>query len=325
MNDLQLRTPIEPLKYPFQIGYTDGLVLIGSCFVEHIGTQLTQLGFNTVMNPSGIVFNPKSIFTTLNHVLTNKQYRESDLIFNRQLWCSLDHHGRFSSTNVLETLNLMQQEIDTAHQKLKTAQFLWLTFGTAYAYKYLEKNQYVANCHKFPSHYFEQNLLSTSEIVSDFESVITSLKRFNPEIKIIFSISPVRHLANGLVGNTRSKSILLTAVHQIIENAADCFYFPSYEILMDDLRDYRFYSSDLCHINEIGVTYIWNYFKDCFFSQETLLLQAQAEQLLKDLNHRSIYENSLDDKRFKQKLEEKKEKLIAEMLSNALKKPIAKH
>jgi len=309
MTTLQFRTPIEPLKYPFQIGYQDGLVLIGSCFVEHIGTQLTQLGFNTAVNPSGIVFNPKSIFTTLNHILTSKQYRESDLILKNQLWCSLNHHGRFSSTDASETLNLMQQEIDTAHQKLKTARFLWLTLGTAYAYKYLETNQYVANCHKFPSHCFEKNLLSTSEIVSDFEQVMIALKSFNPELKIIFSISPVRHIADGLVGNAHSKSILLTAVHQIVENYADCFYFPSYEILMDDLRDYRFYTSDLCHINETGVAYIWNYFKDTFFSQDTLLLQAQVEQLLKDLNHRSIYENSPENKRFQQKLEEKKKEL----------------
>jgi len=307
---MQFRTPIESLKYPFQIGYSDGLVLIGSCFVEHIGTQLTRLGFNTAVNPFGIVFNPKSIFTTLNHILESKQYRESDLIFNNHLWCSLNHHGRFSSINASETLDLIQQEINTAHQKLKTAQFLWLTLGTAYTYKYLETNQYVANCHKLPSRCFEKTLLSTSEIVSDFESVLTSLKSFNPDIKIIFSISPVRHIADGLVGNARSKSILLTAVHQIIENHTDCFYFPSYEMLIDDLRDYRFYTSDLCHINETGVAYVWNYFKDAFFSQDTLLLQAQVEQFLKDLNHRSIYGNTPENKRFKEKLEKKKEELL---------------
>ncbi len=282
----QFRTELILKDFPFQISHRDASLFIGSCFTDHIGSKMQNAGFRTELNPFGVVYNPSSVKKSLEILIENRDFTGEDLHFFNDRWFSFYHHSSFSSQDKKACLHDINSGISRASGFLKDASFLFITFGTARVYKHKESGEVVSNCHKLPAATFSRELLSVEEIVKDYDEFFIRLKQFNPNLKIIFTVSPVRHWKDGAIGNQLSKSVLLLAVHRLVEKYRDVHYFPSYEIMMDDLRDYRFYTDDMIHISTVAVNYIWGKFKNAFFDQKTCEIIGKVEKIKKALDHR---------------------------------------
>lgn len=272
---------------------------MGSCFTENIGNQLKQYQFRTNINPFGIIYNPVSIFANLKSITDKKVYGENDLLQHNELYLSLNHHGQFSGTDKTEVLNHINTTIEKAHANFNAAKFVIITLGTAFVYKHLAQDRVVANCHKIPNTAFEKRLLTMDEIKTAFDKVKNQLK----DKTILFTVSPVRHWRDGAVENQRSKSILIESIHQLIAENANCYYFPAYEIMMDELRDYRFYEEDMLHPNKVAVKYIWQRFAETFFSEQTQHINIQLEKIHLLLQHRIKNANTEAQTAFEQKVQ----------------------
>lgn len=264
------RTNIPAPQFPFKIDYNNALMLIGSCFSDNIGNYFGRHRFEVCSNPFGVLFNPISIDHSLRILMHPEKFDKDRYFFkNRDLWVSFAHHGRFSREN----FDAFEQNIDSQLQKaadfLKHTDYLFVTFGTAFCYKFIPRDLIVSNCHKIPNYQFDRIRLDVKKIVSQWNETIKMLKEERPELKIIFTVSPVRHMGDGMHENTLSKSILLLAVEKLVDNETT-FYFPAYEFLMDDLRDYRFYAKDLCHPNDLAVDYLEEKVSESFFTPQTI-------------------------------------------------------
>jgi len=284
---MKFRTELPVPKYPLQISYRDNILLLGSCFSDHIGTFLTNHRFSVLSNPFGTLFNPVSIANALKMTMNPDLFTENYCYYFDNHHVSFAHHGSFSHPDE----NLFKKQIIEQFLITKTflqkTNILFLTFGTAYCYQFKERDLMVANCHKIPNTKFEKFRLTIDEIVRLYQEIISILRSINPSIHIFFTVSPVRHLGDGFHENQLSKSILHLAIEQLVENK-NVFYFPAYEILMDDLRDYRFYAEDLCHPGENAVRYMEELFANSFFSQETKEKLKEIEKENKMLNHRKL-------------------------------------
>jgi hypothetical protein len=292
------RTVFDVPGSEHKISYQSKSFYTGSCFTENIGNYLQALKFPVCVNPFGILYNPMSIFESLRSLINKKEFTKEDLILNKDIWCSLHHHGRFSDTDKNNCLDNINRTGSSASEFLKKAGFLFITFGTSYAYRHKEKKMIVANCHKFPAPHFEKILLDVDTIVHEFKSLEKLLLKFNPDIKIILTVSPVRHINDGIVENQLSKSILHVAIHKIISDTKNCFYFPAYELQMDDLRDYRFYGADMAHPNEIAIGYIRKKFIETYIDKDSQNILAEIEKLLAAKNHRTFHPESITSKAF---------------------------
>jgi len=291
-----------------QISHQSIVGLIGSCFVENIGAKLAYFKFKNWINPNGILFHPLAIEKALSAIISNQTYSKSDLLYHQERWHSLDYHSDFSSPNSSETLEKINKSIQDTHTLLIGTSHLVITLGTAWVYHHIASDRLVANCHKIPQKEFIKRLLSMEEIVNSLTRIVSLVKRVNPTIEILFTLSPIRHLRDGMLANSQSKSLLLSAIHQVIKDN-DIRYFPSYEIMLDDLRDYRFYKADLLHPNETGIQYIWNIFKEVWITPTSYNIMKQIEQVQKGLQHKSFNANSNDHLKFLKHLEQKKETL----------------
>lgn len=290
---MRLTTPVQVEKADFDINHQSKMLLIGSCFAENIGNKLSNLKYNTLINPFGIIYNPNSIATLLSRVLQQNEFTENNLHKNSELWFSFEHHSFLNSLNKTQHLKKINKILKETRQFLKTTNVLILTFGTAFVYKYKPDDSIVANCHKVPNTQFEKSRLSVKEIVTNFYEILKLLFQFNPKLKVIFTISPVRHVKDGIVNNTKSKAILHLAVEQLInEYSKKCTYFQAYEIMMDELRDYRFYKDDLLHPTKLAVEYIWEKFESSYFSTETFELNRKIISILQQLYHQPNNENT---------------------------------
>lgn len=298
---MKLQTEVQINSSFRSIDYSSAICLMGSCFSNNIGEKLAHHQFLTNINPHGISFNPMSIIKSLNDVIENKVYKESDLLKRADVYFSYNHHGEFSSIDPDIVLNNINQHIVDSNTFLKSASHLIITFGTAWVYELKESGEIVANCHKIDGNHFQKRLLSVEEIVEAFNQLIEKLRVFNNNLYLIFTISPVRHTKDGVVENSRSKAILLEAVHQIKDKHA-CDYFPSYEIMMDELRDYRFYKRDLIHPNELAIDYIWNKFGDAYFDEETKRKSVEINKLKQQLFHKHIHPETQAAKAFDERL-----------------------
>jgi len=292
------RSEVFPLQFREKINYSDKIVFLGSCFAENIGAKLQELKLQINLNPFGIIYNPASIAQSIEYILLAKKFAQEDLEYYNEKWISFNHHGKFSSPNANETLLLINSELQTAYDYLKNASHLFITFGTSWVYKLKRTGQIVANCHKLPSNEFEHYALSVHEILEIYISLLHKIKAFNDKINIIFTVSPVRHWKDGPIENQYSKSVLLVAVHDLVKQFEFASYFPSYEIMMDDLRDYRFYSEDLFHPNQIGIDYIWEKFKECYFNTETIEIASKIEKVVKSVQHKVFYPQTLAYRKF---------------------------
>jgi hypothetical protein len=283
-----------------KITHQDKILMSGSCFSEEIGSRLRERKFNCLLNPGGILFNPISLAKNLNSYLQNKKLGTESIVRSLDLFYSLDHHGDLSALSDPELRQLIDTTTVKAHQFLKSGNWLVVTFGSAFVYRYKATGKIVANCHKLAPDEFTKELLKSSLIVEVYNRLIKDLQAFVPELKIMFTVSPVKYLRDGLIENSRSKSVLIQSVHEIIEQNSNCYYFPAYELVNDDLRDYRFYKEDLAHPNEQAVNYVWEKFSNTYFSEETLLLNKKTEDILIASKHRPIKENSLAHTEFKE-------------------------
>jgi hypothetical protein len=295
---MEFTTKINIPKASFSITHQDKLLLLGSCFTENIGNYLNQNQFQTNSNPFGIIYNPISIFGNLDKIIQSKIYQENDLLLHNELYLSLDHHGQFSGTDKEEVLSTINSKITQSNTDFKSAKFIIITLGTAFVYTHLEQNKMVANCHKIPNNAFEKRLLSIQEIKLSFNVIKDDL---NDKI-IIFTVSPVRHWRDGAIENQRSKSILIESIHQLIAENNNCFYFPAYELMMDELRDYRFYAEDMLHPNAIAIKYIWERFQDTYFSEQTKEINSGIEKINLLLQHRIKNANTEAKVAFEQKI-----------------------
>lgn len=283
---MKFRTEIKIEKSSLLIRHQNRIMTMGSCFAENIAEQLSAHFFKIIRNPYGILYNPLSITLALEQIIKKKKFKANELFFYQDEWHSFWHHSSFSHHKKNQVLKKINEQIDRAHQFLKHADWLILTFGTAYVYFHLPEKQLVSNCHKLPQKEFRRELISVDEIVQTVQTVFQELKAFNPKLKIIISISPIRHIRDGLVQNQRSKATLILAVQRLLETHPSLIYFPAYEILMDDLRDYRFYELNLTHPNSLAIHYIWEKFSEMFFNEETQNTLKQFARLRNALDHK---------------------------------------
>jgi len=298
-----LQTIIDIPKNPL-ITEKSSFLLFGSCFAENIGKNLLNLKFKGEKNPFGILFNPASISNALRRIIDEELFEKSELIKYNGLWHSMSHHGDFSSHSKEITLENINLKIISAKKLLPKIDFLIITFGSAQVY--LQNGKIVANCHKLPENLFERKLLTISEIFDDYKNLFEKIFEINPNLKIILSVSPVRYLRDGAHANSINKAILLLAAEQLTQEFENVIYFPAYEILLDELRDYRFFADDMLHPSALAEKIIWQKFSECFCTEETKKHIAKITKLNKMLSHRPINEKSDEYKIFYQKIEELK-------------------
>lgn len=274
------------------------MLLAGSCFAENIGNLLHHYRFNVLQNPNGILYNPVSIAQTLQRALEGELYKAEELFYHNDLWASWQHHGRFSHPDKNICSKGINEQQQAAQEGLKNGHWLLVTFGSAFAYRLKSSGQLVANCHKYPNKEFDKELLSTAEIIAEWRKLIELLKAVNPQLNILLTVSPVRYVRDGLVENNRSKARLIEAVHNLCENHGNVHYFPAYELVMDDLRDYRFFETDMVHPNTQAIEYVWDAFVKAAFDDEAQVIYPQVKQILTDAAHRPFHTDTTQYQKF---------------------------
>jgi hypothetical protein len=283
---MDLRTTFEIPYSDRKITYYDPVMFIGSCFATSIGRQF-ELGHMPVMiNPSGTIYNPVSACNTLNTITGGGSYGITDLYNYEGAWISFNHYTDFSSPNPEALLDKINKKSAEAFKFISSARFLFITFGTARVYRWNETGKIVSNCHKIPASKFTRELLTADYITSLWKDQLDKLQSLFPELKVVFTISPVRHWKDGAHGNQVSKSVLFIAVEELLKHPSVPGYFPAYELLMDDLRDYRFYDEDMLHPSNVAVDYIWNAFTHCYFDNNTMELWQEVFKINRAVSHR---------------------------------------
>ncbi|NDV16848.1 GSCFA domain-containing protein [Muricauda sp. TY007] len=300
--ELQTKIPLTPNDNP--IDYQSKLVLLGSCFVENIGAKLDYFQFQKLQNPFGILFHPLAIENLVQRAIAGKNYQQEEIFEQDGIWRCFDAHSDLRSTSSEELLHLLNQRLRETKTSLETSSHIIITLGTAWVYEHNSSSKTVANCHKVPQKQFTKKLLSVTEIESSLNNLVRMIQKVNPKAQIIFTISPVRHLKDGFVENQQSKAHLFAALHQIIKGHS-VSYFPSYEIMMDELRDYRFYDKDMVHPNELAVDYIWQKFKSVWIAKNTYLIMDKVDAVQKGLMHRPFNPDSEAHQKFKTSLRTK--------------------
>ncbi len=282
--NLQAKTTVAAPD--FLIDYNSRLMMLGSCFAENMGSKFSYYKFDVDVNPCGIIYNPLSVANVLRLIVEGKQFEKSDLRQVGGKWVSLYHHGAFSSTDPDECLRRINDRLTKATGELRTLDLLVITWGTAWVYRYTRENIVVSNCHKIPSQEFERSRLSVEDIVKEYLVLIGRLREINPGLRILFTVSPIRHWKDGAHGNQLSKATLLLAIDRLREELQHVYYFPADEIVLDELRDYRFYADDMLHMSGFTVDYIWERFLYSFISPEVLGLMNQIGRVNKGVAHR---------------------------------------
>jgi len=290
--------PIEFDAPAEKIRYEQKILLTGSCFTEHIGNQLSEMKFDTLQNPNGILFDPLSVAHSLISYLQPETYGPEDLFFHDELWQSWKHHGQFADTvreNTLHKINSAQQ---AAHVFLKQADWLILTLGSAFVYVLKEQNKPVANCHRAPANWFAKKLLPIEDMLAALDETLHRLLDFNPRLQIIFTISPVRHIRDGVIENNRSKARLIEVAHQLVNKFNRTCYFPAYELVIDVLRDYRFYDKDLVHPNYMATKYVLENFMEHYVEPESRQIAEEIRKLQVSVKHRPLHPETKAHRRF---------------------------
>ncbi|UBM60156.1 GSCFA domain-containing protein [Marinilongibacter aquaticus] len=304
---MQFRTEIEPFAYPFKIEERNKILCIGSCFSDKIGNYLVENKMDCMANPYGLIFNPISVFRLLGQSLREQRVMENYLTENQGTWYHYDFHSKHSGAEPGQLTNDLNQLHADVRNFIRKCDYIVITLGTAFVHRLKNNQHIVANCHKKPASLFQRELLTQKEIGIRFRQFYEKLKLSNPKVKIIFTVSPVRHTKDGLQGNSLSKSILRMAAHYFCMDFRDVFYFPSYEMLIDDLRDYRYYEADMIHVNQSGQEYVINKFQEAAFSDTLKAFIAQWQQLRSQLNHKAFHPSSEQHQAFLRKLLERLE------------------
>jgi hypothetical protein len=299
---MELRTTFNIEPSANKITYSDQMMFIGSCFASSIGSQMEVGRMPVMINPAGAVFNPVSVCNTLDSITRGKEFLIEDLHFYDGTWLSFYHYTDFSSDDPSKVLEKINRRTKEAFSFLKNAHFLFITLGTARVYKLRKSDLIVSNCHKIPAEQFEAKLLSVQEIVTLWTEQLDKLHSLFPELKVIFTISPVRHWKDGAHGNQVSKSILFIAVEELLRHKTAPKYFPAYELVMDDLRDYRFYNDDMLHPSGSAINYIWEAFTESYFDKNTINIWKEVARISKAFNHRINTDSEIRRNHFAEKL-----------------------
>lgn len=292
------------------IDYNSNMLLLGSCFSENIGKKLDYFKFQNTQNPFGILFHPKAIEALIERAIHNNLYSEDDLFFHNEQWHCFDVHSKLSNPSKDALLKGLNFILEVTHQQIKQSSHIIITLGTSWVYRNIKDNAIVANCHKVPQKQFKKELMSVEDISKSLGNILGLIRSINYQATIIFTVSPVRHIKDGFIQNTKSKAHLITAIHQVIKNQS--FYFPSYEIMMDELRDYRFYNEDMIHPNQTAINYIWDKFKTVWISEECIRTMETVDSIQKGLHHKPFNPKSETHQKFLKNLEAK----IAQLQSN---------
>jgi hypothetical protein len=301
---MKLHLNYTPPKPGFEINHGQKLLLTGSCFSENIGSLLNEYKFATLTNAAGILFNPLSIFNNLMDCIQQTPFNPNNIIEKGGEFFSFLHHSSVNDSSKEKLAEKIDQINADTFKFIKEGHYLIITFGSAYYYKHHGLNACVANCHKQPGTHFEKKLLSVTEVVEIYDRLIARLSEINSGLKIIFTVSPVKYLKDGVVENNLSKATLLLSVNQIVQKNVNCFYFPAYDLVIDDLRDYRFYKEDMAHPNSQAIKYVWEKFSETYFNDKTKLLNEKISQLNAALKHKTLHNNSEESLKFQKHIEE---------------------
>lgn len=283
---MELRTRINIERSKSRVTYTDPVFLIGSCFASEIGSKLVEGKMPVMINPAGTVYNPVSVVNSLDSIMSGKKVTIDDLFCHEGSWLSFSHCTDFSSDDPDIVIEKVNHSSALALEFLKRARYLFITFGTARVFRLRDTGAIVSNCHKLPSSFFDRELLKTDEIISLWNDRLTRISEHFPGLKVIFTISPVRHWKDGAHGNQVSKSVLFLAVEELLSHPSEPEYFPAYEILMDELRDYRFYSDDMLHPSTTAVEYIWEAFSGSYIDNQTMSVWKEVAGISRAMKHR---------------------------------------
>lgn len=295
---MQFRTAINIEPLGVSIGYNEPGMLVGSCFAQNMAEKMKRLKFPVYDNPFGILFNPASISNMFDRLDNERFFEKEELVRSGDLWVSMEHHGKFSALDEDDVLRNINESVTYGVQWLNGSKYVVITFGTAWVYEYKQRGIIVGNCHKLPSDMFSRRRLSVDEIEDMFDKHLQGCLK---DKKVIFTVSPVRHIKDGFEENQLSKSTLIVAVHNIVDRYSDCFYFPSYEIMNDDLRDYRFYDADMVHPSQVAVNYIWELFMESVMDPSTIELSQRVERVVTASEHRPLNPESDSYRRFCEK------------------------
>jgi hypothetical protein len=299
---------VEP---PFRISHKDSLLLIGSCFTSNVGRELENLKFDVCHNPTGILFDPFSVTRHLRDALEFREYNTADLTMRDEVWHSMNHHTDFSSTDAEEAIDKINRAVRQTGNMIRKTSVLFVTLGSAYYYRLAESGIRVANCHRFPAGIFTKELAGITEITAELSELMHAVLEVNPSARFVFTVSPVRHIREGVVNNNRSKARLLESVHQLCDMFSSAYYFPAYELVIDVLRDYRFYDVDLVHPNYSATSFVFEKFKEAFFSEETKEHVKEIAEVMTAFRHKPNFPTTSAHSRFLQVQLEKIDRLKA--------------
>lgn len=306
---MQLTTQINLTFGQTPIDYSSKLVLLGSCFAQNMGDRFAYYQFKNSVNPFGIIFNPVSIQRLIERAVQDEKFTAQDLFYHHERWQCFELHSEMSQSNAPEMLGQINLVLEQFRQDLQKATHLVITLGTAWVYRHLKSRQIVANCHKVPQSDFKKELLSTDQIQQSLAEITSKIRNLNPDVHFIFTVSPVRHLKDGFVENQRSKAHLISALHDFLEADFKASYFPAYEIMMDELRDYRFYADDLLHPNALAIEYIWQKWTSAHISSGCYPIMEEVAYIRKALLHRPFQPESESHQKFLEQLQLRIEKL----------------
>ncbi|NND61613.1 MAG: GSCFA domain-containing protein [Flavobacteriaceae bacterium] len=298
---LQTTLALKPEEY--SISYDSKVLLLGSCFSENIGSKFDYFKFQNLQNPFGIIFNPISIERLIERAVNSDFFDEGDVFEKDEVWHCLEVHSLVCGKTKAEYLEELNSKLKRFRSYIESSTHLILTYGTAWVYRYNATGKVVANCHKIPQKEFTKALLTTEEISASLKRILKLIRSVNDEVTVINTLSPVRHLKDGFVENFRSKAHLMASIQEVTAENINSFYFPSYEIMMDELRDYRYYSNDLLHPNELAIDIIWDRFNSVWIASETLEFQKEIASIQNGLAHRSFNENTSAHREFQKKLQ----------------------
>ncbi len=307
---MKLQTLVEIPVLPQKINIKDKLIFAGSCFADNMGEQFSMYKFNALVNPFGVLYNPMSVKSMFDLALGNDKMGEGDYVESEDLLHSFLHHSSFSDVSRQSLDDKIFEQSSNLLQFIKEADVLFLTWGTAWVFRYLKTRRVVSNCHKVPAKNFERFRLQTKQIVQAYDELFDNLKLINPKLQIVLTVSPVRHLKDTAHGNQLSKSVLLLAAEKLYKRYENVHYFPSYELVLDELRDYRFYAEDLTHPNTLAVTYIWEKLRQHWLDKETVGMLSTIKQLTMAANHRPFNPETEAHQKFVKKTIQKIEDLL---------------
>lgn len=312
---MELSTNIPIPKSNSPVDYHSKIISFGSCFANEVGKKFDHYKFRQFTNPFGVLFHPLAIEKVIDFALSEKQFTSENLFYHNERWHCFDVHSNLSHPDKEEMIVNLNATLKATRQNILEASHFIITLGTAWVYHHIESNETVANCHKVPQKEFEKRLLSIEEITTSLEFIVAKVKGVNSNIRFIFTISPVRHLKDGFTENQVSKSHLVSALHESLSTLSSTplgggvgggdYYFPSYEIMIDELRDYRFYAADMVHPNSLAINYIWERFGETYFTNQVKKTMTEVETIQKGLAHKPFNTQSDSHQKFLKNLLEK--------------------